>query len=286
MNKVARVMRVSMIVNIMLALIKIVIGYIGKSGALIADGIHSFSDLMTDLFAIIGSFLSRKPADKEHPFGHGKIEYITSIVISVVIIFLGLFIIYSSQNRNVAVPSILVAIVTIFTIITKYILANYIIKNGIKYNSNILISSGHESKTDVYSSLVVLASSIFMLYSDKVKIFKYADVIAMIIVGLFIIRTGFKLLKENISTILGEVETNQEEIDKVRNRILQNNQIKSVDAILLLKYGTYYKLICEVSMDEKETLKEVHDCIEKLEKKLKKQKRIKYVTIHVNPIKE
>ena len=286
MNKVARVMRVSMIVNIMLALIKIVIGYIGKSGALIADGIHSFSDLMTDLFAIIGSFLSRKPADKEHPFGHGKIEYITSIVISVVIIFLGLFIIYSSQNRNVAVPSILVAIVTIFTIITKYILANYIIKNGIKYNSNILISSGHESKTDVYSSLVVLASSIFMLYSDKVKIFKYADVIAMIIVGLFIIRTGFKLLKENISTILGEVETNQEEIDKVRNRILQNNQIKSVDAILLLKYGTYYKLICEVSMDEKETLKEVHDCIEKLERKLKKQKRIKYVTIHVNPIKE
>lgn len=285
MNKVANVMRTSMIVNILLAGIKIVIGIIGKSGALIADGIHSFSDLVTDLFAIIGSFLSRKPADKEHPFGHGKIEYITSMIISVVIILLGTYIIYSTYNREIVIPSIIVCIVTVFTIISKYLLSSYVIKKGKTYNSNILISSGYESRTDVLSSIVVLISSILMLFSDKVSIFKYADIIAIIIVGLFIIRIGFTLLIDNVSSIIGRVETNKTEIKNVRDIIKEFASIKSIDSVLLLKYGTYYKLICEVGMDENEKLKDVHDCIDKLEKTLKKENdRIKYVTIHVNPI--
>lgn len=287
MNKIANVMKRSVIVNIFLALTKVIIGYIGKSGALIADGIHSFSDLVTDFFAIIGSFLSRKPADTKHPFGHGKIEYITSMVISVVIIVLGLFIVYSSSKREITVPSIIVLIVTLFTITIKYFLARYIIKSGRKYNSNILISSGYESRSDVLSSVVVLISAVLMLFSDSVSIFKYADIVAMMIVGLFIIRTGFNLLKENVSTILGEAETNKEEIQKVEDVINEQAGVISIDSLILLKYGTYYKLICEISMDENESLKEVHSVLENIEKELKKKnKSIKYVNIHVNPGKE
>ena len=105
--------------------------------------------------------------------------------------------------------------------------------------------------------------------------------------GLFIIRTGYKLLVENISTILGEKETDEEEINKVKNIINKVEDIKTIDSLLLIKYGTYYKLICEVGMDENAPLKDVHSHIELLEKKLKsRDKRIKYVTIHVNPIKE
>lgn len=287
MNKIANVMKRSVIVNIFLTLTKIIIGIVGKSGALIADGIHSFSDLATDLFAIIGSFLSRKPADKKHPFGHGKIEYITSMVISLVIIFLGLFIIYSSLKREITIPSTIVLIVTIFTIIVKYFLSSYIMKSGYKYNSNILISSGYESRADVLSSIVVLISTVLMMFSDSISILKYADIIAMIIVGLFIIRTGFNLLKENISTILGEVETDNKEIQKVEEIINQNNGVMSIDSLSLLKYGTYYKLICEIGMNENVSLKVVHSILENIEKELKeKNKRIKYVTIHVNPNKE
>ena len=89
MDKIAKVMGVSIITNIFLSIVKIITGLIGKSSALIADGIHSFSDLSTDFIAIIGNYLSRKPADEKHPYGHGKIEYITSIIISLVILFLG-----------------------------------------------------------------------------------------------------------------------------------------------------------------------------------------------------
>ena len=284
MNKVAKVMQKSMIVNILLAILKIVVGFIGKSSALIADGIHSFSDLITDVFAIIGSFLSRKPADEEHPFGHGKIEYITSIIISIVILILGLYIIFSAQNRELVMPSILVLVVTLFTILMKFLLSSYIIKMGKEYSSNILISSGNESRTDVYSSLVVLFSTMLMLMSDQIPILVYSDMIASIIVGIFIIRIGYNLLRENVGSILGEVETDIGEITNVKEVIVSFEDIKTIDELYLLKYGTYYKLICEVGMDENETLRNVHDTIDKLEKKLKKKnEKIKYVTIHVNP---
>lgn len=284
MNDVAKVMRKSMIVNILLAITKVIAGIIGKSSALVADGIHSFSDLITDLFAIVGSILSRKPADQEHPFGHGKVEYITSIIISIVILSLGFYIIFNAHNKEIVIPSLLVLIVTILTISIKYILSSYIIRKGKKYNSNILISSGTESRTDVYSSIVVLISTLLMFMSNKVSILVYSDIIASIIVGIFIIKIGYNLLKENIGSILGEVETDAEEISKVKEVILNYKDIKSIDEIYLLKYGTYYKLICEVGMDENEKLKKVHDIIEKIEKELKKKcVRIKYVTIHVNP---
>ena len=105
MRKENKVMLTSMIVNSFLSIIKIIVGLIGKSSALIADGIHSFSDLFTDVFAIFGNLLSRKPADEKHPFGHGKLEYLTSIGIGLVILFVGFSIIYNSYNTKIIIPS-------------------------------------------------------------------------------------------------------------------------------------------------------------------------------------
>ena len=85
MNKITKVLLVSSITNIFLSIIKIIFGFIGKCSSLIADGIHSLSDLSTDVIAIIGNKMSLKPADKEHPFGHGKTEYITSMIIGLII---------------------------------------------------------------------------------------------------------------------------------------------------------------------------------------------------------
>lgn len=284
MNRVAYVMRKSIIVNILLATSKIVAGIIGKSGALVADGVHSFSDLVTDIFAIIGSFLSRKPADEKHPFGHGRIEYLTSVVISIVIIMLGFFIIYSSFIREITFPSVIVVIVTILAIFSKLLLSNYIIKQGKKYNSNILISSGYESRTDAFSAVVVLVSYILMLLSNKIEIFKYADKVAIIIVGLMILNIGIRLLIDNVNSLLGETETNEEKLNIIKSIILEDIRIIAIDKLYLLKYGTYYELISELKMNQNDELKDVHDCIETIEKKLKKNiKSIKYVTIHVNP---
>ncbi len=96
MSAVTKTMVVSMIVNVFLSLIKIISGILGSCNSLIADGIHSISDLSTDIIAIIGNKLSLKPADNKHPYGHGKIEYLTSLIISIVILFLG-FLLFITQ---------------------------------------------------------------------------------------------------------------------------------------------------------------------------------------------
>ena len=284
MSKENRVMVVSMIVNITLSILKIISGIVGYSSALIADGIHSLSDLTTDVFAIIGNFLSRKPADDKHPFGHGRLEYITSMGISLIIMFVGFSIIYNSMNRDIIIPSIYVLAVTLFTIIAKYLLAQYVIKKGTKYQNNILISSGKESKADVISSIFVLMSTILMQFSNNISIFRYADIVVAIIVGMLIIRVGFNLLKENVSTTLGEQETDDEIIDAISSVILKEKEVIQIDSINCIKYGSYFRIVSEVSMDGNLTLNDSHAVVEKIEKRLMKQdKRNKYITIHVNP---
>src|SRR5574344_2471645 len=146
MNKFIKVMMRSVIVNIILVFTKVVVGIIGSSTALIADGIHSLSDLATDIVAIVSSKLADKPADKEHPYGHGKIEYICCIFISVLVVFLGISLVYNAFYKEKLVPSVIVVYATIVTIILKYLLSSYILKKGHEYNSQLLITSGFESQ--------------------------------------------------------------------------------------------------------------------------------------------
>jgi len=284
MSKENKVMLVSMVVNACLALSKVIFGIIGYSSALIADGIHSFSDLATDLFAILGNVLSNKPADEKHPLGHGKLEYLTSIGIGLIILFVGFSIIYGSLNHEIVIPSVFVITVTLFTIIAKLILSRYVIKKGYEYKQNILIASGKESSADVISSIVVLISSILIQFSDKIELLKYTDIIATIVVGVFIIKIGFEVLKENISTIIGERETDKQLLNDINKIIIEEKSIIVVDKLDLIKYGSYFEVVGEVSMDENLTLKECHDTIERLEEKLQNfDERNRYITIHVNP---
>lgn len=284
MEKVSKIMFVSVFTNLILAIIKMIFGFIGKSSALLADGIHSLSDLITDFFAIIGSKLSEKPADSKHPYGHGKLEYLTSIVISIVVLTLGITLITNSFQKEIVIPDIIVIVVSIFTIIAKLILSNYIINKGKKYQNNILISSGYESRTDVISSIVVLVSIILMQLSNYFEILKYADILATIIVGLLIIKIGYSLLKENLSLLLDEQVTNEEYLLDLKKIILKEESVITIDDLIIIKLGPCYKLVLEITMDETKSLKEVHQVLDELEKRMKEyDSKIKYVTIHANP---
>ena len=281
---VSKIMLVSVIVNIILSIVKIIFGGIFKCSSLIADGVHSFSDLITDFISILGSKLSLKPADSKHPFGHGKIEYVTSIIISIVIISLGFLLIINSFNKEIIIPSLVVSLVSLATIVSKYILSNYIYKKGLKLKNNILIASGLESKSDVLSSMVVFISIILMQLSNYIKIFKYSNLIATIIVALFIIKTGFNILKENLSMILESQVTDKEYIENIRKIILKESDVLNIRNLYILINGPYYKLISNINMNDDITLKHAHDIIEKIEQDLKKyDNKIKYIFIHMEP---
>lgn len=274
---------VSSITNIFLSIIKILFGFIGKCNALIADGIHSLSDLSTDFVAIFGNHLSLKPADKKHPFGHGKTEYITSMIIGIVIIILGLTLIYNIFDKEIIIPNLLMILVSLFTIISKLLLSNYIYKKGIKYSNNILIASGKESKADVYSSIFVLISIILMQFSNEFSILKYADMVSTIIIALFIIKTGFNILKDNIGILLEEQVLDKKYLNNIKKIITSFDEIVEVKDLYILRYGPYYKLVSNVIMKDL-LLTDAHNIIDEIENKLKEQDdRIKYVFIHMEP---
>ena len=283
MNKTSKVMFLSFFVNAFLSIFKILIGFIGKSTALIADGIHSSSDLLTDIVAIIANIFSLKPADREHPYGHGRIEYLTSILIGIIIVIIAFILIYETEKNKINIPSKIVIIVSIITILTKYLLSEYLIIKGKKYDNQILTSSGKESRTDVYSSVVVLLSSILMQFQNKIEYLKYSDKIASIIVALFIIKAGFEIIKENINILIGKQEDKTEYYDEVKNKILNNKYIKHIDKLIIMKYGYYYSLTIEVSMDKNMSVEKSHDELEKIENILKENERTKYINIHINP---
>ncbi len=277
-------MLVSVVTNIFLAVLKILSGILFTSTALIADGIHSFSDLVTDFFAIIGSHISQKPADLEHPFGHGNAEYLTSLGISIIILGVGLSVIYNAFVSKAQVSSAIVIAVSSFTILAKYALSTFIIHKGTQYKNAILLSSGKESKTDVISSIVVLISSILIHFSDTIPILLYAEKIAAIIIGLFILGVGIGIMRENVSTLLGKREVNEDYLGRLKKLIEKEKIVTSVKDIVLMRYGAVATLNLVITMPGETPLKRSHDIADKLEMKIKQfSHSIQYINIHIEP---
>jgi cation diffusion facilitator family transporter len=283
MNKVNKVMVIAFFTNLILSIMQIVVGIIGMSSAVLADGVHTISDLITDVIAIIGNLLSNKPADDKHPNGHGKIEYLTSIVIGIAIILMAIFLVNDTLTKDTHIPNLMIVWVAIITITFKYILSKYVILKGKEYNNAILTASGHENFADVISSIFVLLSIVLMQLASQYPIFLYADKLAALIVSFFIIKTGYDIIGINISNIIGEKETDPVIIDAINKIIFEEKDVISIDRFVLIKYGPYYKLELDLVMDGSLSLKEVHSSIDKIEKKLKRKHKVNYVTIHVNP---
>ena len=287
MEKVTKVLVKSLIVNILLTLTKFVFGLIYKSKVLVADGIHSLSDLATDVVSIYGSKLSLKPADTEHPYGHGKIEYLTSIVIGAVILALALSLLGNSLNAKNTIASNMVLYVTIFTILAKYLISRYILSKGVKYKSNLLVASGKESRADVISSAIVIVTYFLSKLSSYSKIFLYSDTIGTFIIGLIILKTAYRILKENIVSILGEIEQDEEYLDKIREIILENSEVVNIEELNIIKYGHYYQANITINMDSDVTLEDACLVSNRIKKKLiNKKTRISYAKISINPYME
>lgn len=284
MDKGIKVIIFSLFINTLLTILKFVVGIFGKSSALIADGVHSMSDLVTDIFSIIGAHIANKPADEKHPFGHGKMEYIISLGISLVVIFIGLVLFNTGVNSKTEVPEIIVLVVSISAIVIKFLLANFIVDKGNEYNNNILIAGGIESKMDVYSSLVVMFSTFLMLMSEYISIFKYADKVAIIFVSIMIINVGIKLLIENGSLLLEEKVLDDKINNRVHNIIIKPIEVIDVPVMHIFKYGKKYKLVANIIMHNDISLIDARSVVEGIEKSLHDKCDFEYIYINMEPV--
>ena len=282
MKKVTNTMRLMLITNLILSFLQIIVGIFGNSSAIIADGVHTITDLITDMVAIIGTKFSNKRPDEKHPFGYGQIEYITSVFIGIIIVLMGISLMVGTLNTNLVIPKVEIIIVTILTIVVKYFMSQYVILKGKEYKNAILIASGKESVVDVLSSVIVLFSIVFMQFSNKINFLIYSDKIAAFLVSIFVIKTGLNIISQDIANLIGKQEQDEQVLNEIKNIILKDEKILEIEKIILIKSGPYYKLDAKVLMQEDLTLKTVGRSIIKIKNNLKKNLSIKFVNIIVD----
>ncbi len=280
MNKITKTLLVSVFVNVGLVICKLIIGFLGSSKALIANAIHSLTDLITDGIAIIGNNFSMRPADSKHPYGYGQIEYVTNIIVGLVILILGISQIINAFSGDIDIPSNIIIYTSVIAIVVKYTLAKYITIKGKEYKSGILIVSGFESKADALTTLFVIISSLLSKLTVYNDLYKYSDNVCTFVIGIYISYVSLKILKENAFDLIDKVEDNQELINKIKKKILKNEEIKDITSLSLIKYGTYYTANLEIALNKNIKLKDIKEINKRLEKQLvNRRTRISYLVL-------
>ena len=272
---------ISIILNTLLFGLKYWVGIKTFSIAIIADAWHTLSDSLTSLVVIIGFKVSSKPADKKHPYGHGQAEIISSVIIGTMLAIVGFnFLIASIQrfiNHQSAVYGNLAVIVFIISVIVKEGLAQFSIRAGKKINSQSLIADGWHHRSDALVSLMVLVG-IFMG-----EYFWWVDSIMGIIVSLVIFYTTYIILKESISSLIGEEPS--EDFEAEIRKIVTNSVSRDVKLhhFHSHKYGDNRELTFHIRLPADIRLEDAHRIAEKLEKKIREEMNIE-TTIHAEPI--
>ena len=202
-----KVLIYSMINNLFIAIIKIIGGIFYGLGSLFADGMHTFSDFITDIVCLLGANLSKKKPTKYHPFGFGKVEYLTNLFVGVILFLLGSYIVISSFFKKATVPPISLLWLLLIVFSLKVIAILIMHKVGEKIHSQLLITSVKESKADLYSTIGVAIITIILQFSNKYPILDKVDIIGSILIGLIVFKTSLEIIIDNSLSIIGEVET-------------------------------------------------------------------------------
>lgn len=275
----------NLIINIFLVILKIIAGIIFNSAALISDGIHSFSDFLTDTLSFFSIKKSYEPADKEHPFGHGKYEYIGSLITSIILLFVSYELVKEIiLKEEIIRPNILGSFIVIITIIIKIIMATILIKKGKEYDNSSLLANGYEGISDTLTSIIALFG--ILLSQFNYEWIKYADIVASLIIILIIVRTGLKVLFLSINLLLG-VEVTSEVKEKYEEIILKSHpEIKGIHKMIVLKYGPAHHIIVDILVDSTMDVEGGHDIGKIVKENLLKEKKVSYVKIHLEPYKK
>ena len=274
---------VGIISNAILCIAKILVGLISGSIAIIADGINNLADASSSVITLAGFKLSALPEDDEHPYGHARIEYITGMIVSVLIVVVGVELIKSSIDK-ILHPEPLefswsMVIVLLLAILLKVWQAMFNIKIGKKINSVALTATGTDSRNDVISTTAVLFSIIIGKMAN-IQIDGYMGVL----VALFIIWSGIGLIKETSSPLLGEAP-DPDLVAAISEMASDFDGVLGIHDLVVHNYGPGKVFASiHIEVDANGDLMESHDMVDNIERQLSKKLHI-VLTAHMDPIK-
>jgi len=267
--------------NIWLLIIKVYISLLSKSQAMLADSINSATDVFSSVMTLVGSRISKEPSDEDHNYGHGKAEYIFSLIISILTILLSVKIfsngIDSLINGSKFIFStnlVVVCLVTILTKLSMYIYTNKIYK---KTNSILIKANSQDHLNDVFTTLSVLIGVIAGFFN----IYWLDGIVALIIaVRIFIVAVGIFL---DSYDVLMDKSISQEEMEKIVEIVKTFEEVDHIDKITSKRVGKQFLIIVKVSVDGEMTVNKSHVIAGKIKAKILKIEDIYDVIVHINP---
>lgn len=275
---------VAIIANCFLTIFNILIGLMSGSYALISEGAHTLSDVVTSIIAYAGFTVGQKPADKEHPIGHGRAEAISGMVIVVFLAIVcyeivtgALFKIFHPEL--ITTPDIYAAIMAVFGIFVNYGISKYIIKKGKEINSPAIVADGKHQKTDIFSSIAVLVGVVASNMG-----FPILDPIVGLVIGILIAKTSLEIAKENIDNIMGKVPSEDliRQIADIANRTAKTDTAHDIKVDY---FGSYATVTLHIELDGNMTLDESHKIVHLIQENIVKEIPIvKSALVHACPI--
>ncbi len=289
LNEALRITRVGIVANIILIILKFTGGIIGRSGAVIADAVHSFADFATDIIVIIGLKLSDKPADNTHRYGHGKFETLSSLILGIILLVTGIGICWSGigtiihfiGKESIYRPTWIAFVAALISVIIKEWLYIITIRSGKKLNSQSLIANAINHRSDALSSLGVMigiAGAVFL--GEKWSVL---DPVAAVIVGIFIFKASFSIIRNSIDEFL-EASLG----DQIESEILDiSGRISGVcnpHHLKTRKVGKNMVIDIHIDVDPQLNIKTAHDISDRVEEELKRRYGPDTViSVHIEP---
>ena len=280
-----RVSAVSIIVNLVLSLLKLLAGLISRSGAMISDAVHSASDVFSTFVVIVGVRLAGKQPDKEHPYGHERMECVAAVILAAVLAVTGGGIgisgiekIASPETHEIAVPGVLALIAAVVSVVVKEVMYRYTKRTAVRINSGALMADAWHHRSDALSSVGAFAGILGARLG-----FPVLDPLAGVVICVFIEKAAFDIFRDAVDKMIDR-SCPEETVAGMREVILSVDGVLGIDVLKTRLFGSKIYVEAEIRMAADKTLVEAHDTAEAVHDLIEADfPDVKHCMVHVNP---
>ncbi|MDT8386987.1 MAG: cation diffusion facilitator family transporter [Thiogranum sp.] len=282
-REVRKVTLVGSVLDLLLGVVKILVGWVAHSQALIADGLHSLSDLGTDLVVLYAAKHSHREADEDHPYGHGRIETIATVGLGITLTLVAIGIAYEAmlrlnQPELQARPGIAALIVAIISVISKEAIYHYTMRTAKRLRSNMLIANAWHSRSDAISSIVVVIG-----VAGTMMGYPYLDAVAAIAVAVMIAKIGFDLVRSSARELI-DTALEPEVVESIRSEVFKVDGVRALHMLRSRRSGSAALVDLHLQVDPRVSVSEGHQIGDTVRRRLiSRIEEVTDVTVHIDP---
>lgn len=276
-----KVSKNTIIGNVVLSIVKIIVGIVAKSGAMISDGVHSMSDVLTTIGVIIGLKLSGVPEDEKHHYGHEKIESVTSLLLAIVLLIVGIFIGWTGishiKNNDYNIPGVSAIFAAILSILVKEWMYHYTIKYAKQINSASLKADAWHHRSDSLSSIGALLGIIGARVGYPIL-----DPLVALVIAVLIMKVSYDIAKQSIGQLIDEYAG--DEIHMEIEKIVENIEgVEGIDELKTRQHASKVFVDINIIVSNEISVRESHKIAQKVHDEVEKNSAIKHCTVYIKP---